>query len=256
MSPLPTNTRVAAVAAAEAYGDAQDMWFGLEQEYTLMTPGGWPAGFPDNAFPGPQGPYYCGVGTGRVAYRDLVEEHTTACMEAGLKISGTNAEVMPGQWEFQIGPAGTVEVGDHLWVARYLLDVLSEKHGVIASIAAKPIKGDWNGAGMHSNFSTQAMRDGWEPLIAAAEAMGAPGKPEEHLAGYGMGKEDRLTGAHETAHWSEFRYGTSDRGASIRIPWQCAVDKKGYLEDRRPMANADPYTVAALITNTVGAALA
>ena len=257
MSPLPTNTRVAAVAAAEAYGFEQEMWFGLEQEYTLLKRNGWPAGFPDDgAFPGPQGPYYCGVGTGRVAYRDLVEEHTTACMEAGIKISGTNAEVMPGQWEFQIGPAGTVEVGDHLWIARYLLDVLSEKYDVIASIAAKPMKGDWNGAGMHTNFSTKAMREGWEPLIAAAEAMGAPGKPEEHLAGYGQGKEDRLTGAHETAHWSEFRYGTSDRGASIRIPWQCAVDKKGYLEDRRPMANADPYTGAALITNTVGAALA
>jgi len=130
MSPLPTNTRVAAVAAAEAYGDPQEMWFGLEQEYTLMTPSGWPAGFPEGAFPAPQGPYYCGVGTGRVAYRDLIEEHTSACMAAGLKISGTNAEVMPGQWEFQIGPAGTVEVGDHLWIARYLLDLLSEKYGV------------------------------------------------------------------------------------------------------------------------------
>jgi len=255
MTPHATNTRVAAVAAAEAFGDKQDMWFGMEQEYTLMKDH-WPHGFPHQAFPAPQGPYYCGVGSAMVAGRDLVEEHTTACIKAGLKISGTNAEVMPGQWEFQIGPVGTVEVGDHLWMARYLLYRVSEHYGVDASIEAKPMKGDWNGAGMHTNFSTQAMRDGYDAIIAAAEAMGAPGVPEKHLAGYGEGKEDRLTGAHETAHWSEFRYGVSDRGASIRIPWQVEVDQKGYLEDRRPMANADPYTVAALITNTVGAALA
>ena len=255
MVPHPTNTRVLAVEAAEKYGNLQDMWFGMEQEYTLMKDN-WPAGFPHMSYPAPQGPYYCGVGSTQIAGRHLVEAHTTACMKAGLKISGTNAEVMPGQWEFQIGPAGTVEVGDHLWIARYLLYRIAEDFGFDASIEAKPMKGDWNGAGMHTNFSTQAMRDGWDPIIKAAEAMGAPGKPMEHLDGYGVGKEERLTGRHETAHWSEFRYGVSDRGASIRIPWQCAVDRKGYLEDRRPMANADPYRVAALITNTVGAALA
>lgn len=254
MVPHPTNKRVLAVEAAEKYGDAQDMWFGMEQEYTLMKDN-WPAGFPHMAYPAPQGPYYCGVGATQIAGRDLVEDHTAACMHAGLKISGTNAEVMPGQWEFQIGPAGTVEVGDHIWIARYLLYRMAEKYGLDASIDAKPMKGDWNGAGMHTNFSTQAMRDGWDPIIAAAEAMGEGNKPLEHLDGYGHGKEERLTGQHETAHWSEFRYGVSDRGASIRIPWQVAVDRKGYLEDRRPMANADPYVVAALITNTVGAAL-
>ena len=70
------------------------------------------------------------------------------------------------------------------------------------------------------------------------------------------GIEDRLTGKHETAPWNKFSYGVSDRGSSIRIPWQVAVDKKGYAEDRRPNANADPYTVARLITETVGAAAA
>ena len=255
-TPHPTNTRALAREAEEKYGN-QDPWFGLEQEYTMIDPStGWPAGFPPNGFPAPQGPYYCGVGALKIHGRDAVEEHTTLCIEAGLKISGTNAEVMPGQWEFQIGPAGTVEVGDHLWIARYLLYRVGEKHNVEISIEAKPMKGDWNGAGMHTNFSTQAMRDGFDAITAACEALGAPGKPEEHLAGYGVGIEDRLTGEHETQRYDQFSYGVSDRGASIRIPWQVAKDQKGYLEDRRPNANADPYVVAALMTNTVGEALA
>ncbi|MFV0526013.1 MAG: glutamine synthetase GlnII [Acidimicrobiales bacterium] len=255
MSPHPTNTRAPAAAALEKYGD-QEPLFGLEQEYTMLHPTtGWPYGFPEHGYPGPQGPYYCGVGAVKIAGRDIVEEHTTMCMEAGLGISGTNAEVMPGQWEFQIGPLDTVTVADHMWVARYLLYRLGEKHNVEISLEAKPMKGDWNGAGMHTNFSTNAMRDGYDAIITAAEALGAPGKPEEHLIGYGAGIEDRLTGAHETQRYDQFSYGVSDRGASVRIPWQVAKEKKGYIEDRRPNANADPYVVATLITNTCCGAL-
>lgn len=255
-TPHPTNTRAKAREAFDKYGD-QEPWFGLEQEYTMIDPGtGWPAGFPPNGFPAPQGPYYCGVGAVKIHGRDLVEEHTTLCIEAGLKISGTNAEVMPGQWEFQIGPADTLEVGDHLWIARYLLYRVGENHNIEISIDAKPMKGDWNGAGMHTNFSTAKMRESYDAITAAAEALGAPGKPEEHLAVYGVGIEDRLTGDHETQRYDQFSYGVSDRGASIRIPWQVAQDGKGYIEDRRPNANADPYLVAALMTDTVGAALA
>ena len=256
LSPHPTNTRAAAVEALEKYGDQQP-WFGLEQEYTLLDPiTGWPAGFPAGGFPAPQGPYYCGVGAVKIHGRSLIEAHTSACIAAGLKISGTNAEVMPGQWEFQIGPADTVEVADHLWVARYLLFRLAEEHGVEVSIEAKPMKGDWNGAGMHTNFSTSAMREGYDAIIAACEAMGQPGVPEAHLAGYGVGIEDRLTGEHETQRYDQFSYGVSDRGASIRIPWQVAQEQKGYIEDRRPNANADPYVVSTLLTNTICGALA
>jgi glutamine synthetase len=222
----------------------------------LQTESGWPYGFPEGGFPGPQGPYYCGVGAVKIAGRDIVEEHTTLCIEAGLGISGTNAEVMPGQWEFQIGPLDTVTVGDHLWMARYLLYRVGEKHNVEISIDAKPMKGDWNGAGMHTNFSTAKMRENYDAIELACKALGAEGKPAEHLAGYGVGIEDRLTGEHETQRYDQFSYGVSDRGASIRIPWQVAKDGKGYIEDRRPNANADPYVVATLMTNTVGAALA
>lgn len=251
MSPHPTNTRAPAVEALEKYGDMEP-WFGMEQEYTMLDPvTGWPAGFPDQGYPRPQGPYYCGVGAVRITGREIVEEHMQLCIAAGLKISGVNAEVMPGQWEFQIGPANTVEVADHIWLARYLLFRLGEKHGLEISLDAKPMKGDWNGAGMHTNFSTKAMREGYDAIIAAAESMGAEGKPEEHLAGYGVGIEERLTGEHETQRYDQFSYGVSDRGASIRIPWQVEQDKKGYIEDRRPNANADPYVVATLITNTV-----
>jgi len=256
LAPHPSNTRAAAVAAMEKYGN-QEPWFGLEQEYTMVDPATqWPYGFPAHGFPGPQGPYYCGVGAVKIAGRDIVEEHTQLCIDAGIAISGTNAEVMPGQWEFQIGPTDTVTVGDHIWVARYLLYRLGETYNVEISLSAKPMRGDWNGAGMHTNFSTKAMRESYDAVVAAAEALGAPGKPEEHLAGYGTGIEERLTGEHETQRYDQFSYGVSDRGASVRIPWQVARDQKGYIEDRRPNANADPYVVAALMTNTCCAVLA
>ena len=235
------------------YAD-QEPIFGIEQGYTFFVDG-QPLGWPSDYFPAPQGPYYCGVGAIETSGREIVEAHTTACMEAGLNISGTNAEVMLGQWEFQIGPLDTVQAADELWIARYLLYRISEDFGVDASIAAKPIKGDWNGAGAHTNFSTNKMRENYDAIITACEALGAEGKPEEHIAGYGIGSEDRLTGEHETQRYDQFSYGVSDRGASIRIPWQVHIDQKGYIEDRRPNANMDPYVVNRLITNTCCEAL-
>ena len=248
-TPSKSNNRAAAVVTAEKHAD-QEPLFGIEQEYTMMTLEGYPAGFPDGGYPAPQGPYYCGAGADRIFGREIAEEHIEACLDADLMLAGINAEVMPGQWEFQIGPAGLLEVGDHLQVARYLLHRIAEKYGVVITLEPKPMKGDWNGAGCHTNYSTKAMREdgGFDVIIEACEKLGK--NVEEHIAAYGAGLEDRLTGLHETASYKDFKYGVSDRGASIRIPLQCKENGKGYLEDRRPCSNIDPYTVARLLVET------
>jgi glutamine synthetase len=247
MTPHPSNTRAGCAAAAEKYGDF-DTWFGIEQEYTFFE-GSRPLGWPTIGFPAPQGGYYCGVGADEVYGRPIVEEHMDACINAGLMFAGINAEVMPAQWEFQIGPIGAPAVADHLWLARWLLYRIGEKHGVSATLDPKPIPGDWNGAGAHCNFSTRQMRESYDPCVKAAEALGT--RAELHVANYGDRIQERLTGQHETAAYNEFSYGVSDRGASVRIPWQVHRDQKGYVEDRRPNANCDPYTVTRLIIETV-----
>jgi glutamine synthetase len=252
-TPHPTNTRAALTEAAGKYA-VQEPLFGIEQEYTLFK-GSRPLGFPEHTgYPGPQGPYYCGVGSDDIYGRPLVEAHLDACIKAGLSLSGINAEVMPGQWEFQVGPLPPLDVADQLWVARWLLHRVGEDFDISVTLDPKPVRGDWNGAGCHTNFSTKEMRESYEAVLTAAKSLGE--NTAEHVAGYGHGIEERLTGQHETAHYSEFSYGVSDRGASVRIPWQVEADGKGYIEDRRPNANMDPYVVTRLLVNTCCAALA
>ena len=252
--PHLTNTRAACAKSAKKYAK-HEMIFGIEQEYTFLKLDGTPLGFPAGGFPAPQGKYYCGVGAGRVVAREIIEEHTLACIDAGLMIEGTNAEVMPGQWEFQIGAADAITVSDHLTIARWLLHRIAEDFDVVVSFDAKPMKGDWNGAGAHTNFSTKAMREDTDmkAIEAACKAIGK--KIDLHVKNYGHDIESRLTGAHETAPYNKFSYGVSNRGASIRIPWQVEAAGQGYAEDRRPNANCDPYTVTRLIVETVCSAV-
>jgi len=252
MSPHPTNTRAALRETAEKFA-SQEPLFGIEQEYTFFE-NGRPHGFPAGGFPAPQGFYYCGVGADEVYGREIVETHLDACLEAGISLWGINAEVMPGQWEFQVGPLAPLDVSDQLWVARWLLYRIAEDFGIAATLDPKPVPGDWNGAGAHTNFSTKAMRENYDAVITACEALAK--NAEEHVVHYGANIDQRLTGLHETAPWNEFNYDVSDRGASVRIPWQVEKDQKGYLEDRRPNANMDPYVVTRLITETCGKALA
>lgn len=247
MTPHSSNTRARLLPVAEQYAGFEPL-FGIEQEYTFFKDG-HPLGFPKGGFPAPQGFYYCGVGADEVYGRDVVEAHLDACLAAGLSVSGINAEVMPGQWEFQVGPLSPLEVSDQLWLARWLLYRIAEDFDIAATLDPKPVKGDWNGAGAHTNFSTNQMREGYDAIIAGCEALAA--NADEHVRHYGAEIEHRLTGAHETAPWHQFSYGVSDRGASVRIPWQVAQDKRGYIEDRRPNANCDPYVVTRLITDTI-----
>ena len=248
-TPHATNTRALLRPLAEKH-KSQDAWFGFEQEYTMFR-GSRPLGWPEQGYPAPQGPFYCGVGADEAFGRDIVEEHLDACLAAGLEISGINAEVMPGQWEFQIGPVSPLAGSDQLHFARYLLYRIAEKHEVAISLAPKPVRGDWNGAGCHTNFSTKAMREeGGKAAIEIAIDRLAK-RHAYHIENYGSGIEQRLTGQHETCSYKEFRHGDSDRGASIRIPVQVQKDGHGYLEDRRPCANIDPYVVARVLLETI-----
>jgi len=234
--------------------DDNDFWFGFEQEYFLydMTTN-MPLGFPAGGYPKPQGPYYCSVGAQNAYGREIIEEHLDACLEAGLNVEGINAEVAAGQWEFQIFAKGAKRAGDEIWVARYLLERIGEKYGVYVNYHPKPLGNlDWNGSGMHANFSNTLLRTcgSKEVFDKVCEAFRPVVK--EHIDVYGAYNELRLTGKHETASIHDFSYGVSDRGASIRIPVLVpAKGWKGYLEDRRPNSAADPYKVAARIIKTV-----
>eukprot|EP00055_Hartaetosiga_balthica_P000059 m.135539 g.135539 ORF g.135539 m.135539 type:complete len:396 (+) comp10068_c0_seq1:156-1343(+) len=249
----------------------QDIWFGIEQEYTLfnsdkVTPLGWPKG----GFPGPQGPYYCSAGTENAFGRDIAESHLRACMYAGINVSGINAEVMPGQWEYQVGPCTGIDSGDQLTVSRYLLMRVCEVFDVIVTFHPKPIAGDWNGAGCHTNFSTKDMRENtceyeytpmdgpykgekltgsWAKMIESLENLRV--KATQHISVYGSENHLRLTGKHETQSMESYSYGVADRGASIRIPRETFSKKYGYLEDRRPASNMDPYVVTSMIAKTI-----
>jgi len=256
-APIPTNTRAKCKTIMDAVAKSNP-WFGIEQEYTLfepdmVTPYGWPkGGFPKR----PQGPYYCSIGTENAYGRAVVEAHYRACLYAGINISGINGEVMPGQWEYQVGPCTGIESGDQLIMSRYLLVRCCEQMGVVVSFDPKPIPGDWNGAGCHTNVSTDETRapGGYAVIEKAMERLGAPGKQEEHIKAYDIsGGEDnkrRLTGAHETAPITKFSWGVANRGCSVRIPRMTEKEKCGYFEDRRPASNMDPYVVTGKIIET------
>ena len=238
--------------------DDNDFWFGFEQEYFLNDPTtNLPLGFPENGYPSPQGQYYCSVGAKNAFGRDIVEDHLDQCLEAGINVEGINAEVATGQWEYQVFAKGAKNAGDQVWVARYLAERNAEKWGVSIDLHPKPIKGDWNGSGMHANFSNEVMRSkgGEELFNKICEAF--DGKNiKKHMDVYGAHNEERLTGLHETQSIDKFSYGVSDRGASIRIPIGTVEDGwVGRLEDRRPASNGDPYKIASVIVSTTKSAL-
>jgi len=250
--PHVTNARAPLAIVNDMFSKYEPA-FGMEQEYTL-TMSGRPLGFPEGGYPAPQGIYYCSAGSDRSFGRVVSDEHLDACLYSGLDITGTNAEVMPGQWEYQIGgpTVCALSVSDQLWVSRWLLLKIAEEHGMTATFEPKPVMGDWNGAGCHTNFSTKSMRtspNGLKHIEQACKKMSL--RVAEHLNAYGPGIELRLTGDHETCSYEEFRWGIADRTASVRIPLSVSVDGYGYLEDRRPNANCDPYEVCKVMLETI-----
>nr|CAD7587632.1 unnamed protein product [Timema genevievae] len=266
--PTASNNRKACQEAADRAVDSRP-WFGIEQEYCLLDMDGRPWGWPQNGFPGPQGPYYCGVGAQNVFARELVEAHYRACLYSGVDIAGTNAEVMPAQWEFQVGPGEGMKCADDLWVARYILQRIAEEYGVVVTFDPKPMPGNWNGSGAHCNFSTKAMREDNGIMVSKSNESAMSGEcfseiekaidklskqHLRHIQAYDPkgGKDNmrRLTGHHETSSIHDFSAGVANRAASIRIPRGVAEDKKGYLEDRRPSSNCDPYSVCNALIRT------
>ena len=246
-TPHPSNRRATIL-------DDDGAWFGFEQEYFFYKDGR-PLGFPEHGFPEPQGKYYTGVGFSQVGSvaRDIVEEHLNLCLEAGINHEGINAEVAKGQWEFQVFGKGSKKAADEMWMARYLLERLTEKYGIDIEYHCKPLGDtDWNGSGMHCNFSTAYLREvgGEEYFKALMKAF--EDHLEEHIAVYGPDNHMRLTGKHETAPWNKFSWGVADRGASIRVPHSLIRnDYRGYLEDRRPNSQGDPYAIASQVLQTV-----
>lgn len=235
----------------------EDPWFGIEQEYILYqvesSTHKYPVGFGKSGYNAPQGMYYCGVGSGYIYGRQIAEDHMRACLHAGLNMAGLNAEVFPGQWEYQVGVCKGINMCDELWISRYIMQRVCESYGMIADFRPKPELGDWNGSGCHTNYSTNSTRDAskgfktMEDYCAHLKTFHA-----QAMALYGTGNEMRMTGQHETAKFDEFTYGIGARGCSVRIGNEAKKNGCGYMEDRRPSSNIDPYlSVAALADITI-----
>lgn len=244
----PTNKRAEARRLFDI-GEKYEPWFGMEQEFYFMKRGSKiPAGFPQTGFAAPQGQYYCSVGASNCYHREVMEIFYRATLYAGLKISGINAEVGISQWEFQVGPCIGIEEGDHLWMARYILERISEKYDLNVCWDPKPVKGDWNGSGCHVNYSTNEMREegGLSKIVKAVKKLEVKHKDMINIYG-GEDNKERLTGKHETASWDKFSWGFANRGATIRVGRRTEREGKGYMEVRAVSSNCDPYLVTSKI---------
>ena len=251
--PLPTNTRAHAAEIFETHkAKTEKPWFGIEQEYFIIGQNYNHYRHKDIDNKIIQGQYYCSVGNRNAFYREVAEEHMKLCLIAGLKVCGLNAEVAPCQWEYQIGPCEGIESGDQLWISRWIMERLSEKHNVYINWEPKPFN-EINGSGCHTNYSTESMRkdNGLTVIYNAIEKLRL--KHREHMTVYGKDNNKRMSGEYETANYNYFSFNKDrsvDRGASIRVGYDTIKDGKGYFEDRRPASNMDPYQVTSKIFET------
>lgn len=257
-TPHESNSRAKLREIFDTHEDTETTIFGVEQEYVFWDPyQNWPHGWAEqkdgnwsNEYPEPQGDYYCGLGSKNILHRQMCEHHAALCFQAGVRIDGTNAEVMKSQWEYQLTPQSAIDAADSLWISRFILERLAETRNMSINFSPKPIEGDWNGSGCHINISTDWMREGPKDQIESAVEM----LEENHdrlIEVYGTNNHLRLTGQHETAKIDEFSSGVSDRSVSIRIPLVTDVNGAGHIEDRRPAANMDPYAAYGVLIESL-----
>lgn len=251
-NPLPTNSRYNANKIfKEKYSEFKPR-FGLEIEYFFKKGKHIMPFIEDESVA--KNIYYCGTNIYSPLMEDIalqriiVEEHLVSCLKANIKIGGTNQEVSPNQWEYQIGICYGIQAGDHFYVARYLLERIAEKYGYTICYDPKPDK-RINGSGCHTNYSDEFTMVSIEEIYKRMDKLSK--KHDEHIMAYGDERNrERLTGLHETSSYEKFSYGVGTRNTSVRIPTQCVKDGRGYFEDRRPPANMDPYKVTSLIYKT------
>lgn len=256
MTPHESNTRAKLRKVLDAGAKEHNPWFGFEQEYFFMQ-NGRPLGFPENPdhWPTSQGEYYCGINYGI----ELYEKHLEVCDASGLSLFGGNPEVAPGQWEFQLGPlpeetrgrAFALEAADQLWISRWILNYIALKAGCRVNVEPKPVKGDWNGNGMHTNFSIERFRQEGGVKLMRQFFQTLQERHMEHIEEYGADNNQRLTGTHETSPIDKFSAGVADRTVSVRIPLGVEKTGYGYFEDRRPAGNGDPYRIETIMLETV-----
>ena len=248
INPLPSNHRTDAKIIFDKY-KGKKAWYGLEQEYFMEDyHTNKPLGYDENESKHEK--YYCSVGSNDMRVRQLSEEHMTMCLDMGIKISGINQEVAPGQCEFQIGPEEGLKVCDDLWVARFILQKLGEKYKVKINYHPKPILTNCNGSGCHTNFSTNETRceNGYEQILQYIDKLKI--NHIKHIKAYGDDNHMRLIGTNETSSMDKFSWSVGGRDCSIRVGNDTFNDKKGYFEDRRPASNMNPYIVCPLILQT------
>lgn len=250
--PTLTNYRKGCLQLCEK-GEVEDPWFGFNQEFFLSTPDNRPLGWPPGGYPAPPGPYYCAIGANKIVARDLMEAFYRCCLYAGIHINGINPGTTPSQWNFQVGPSPGVKAADDLWMARYILARLAEEYGTVASFEPQPVP-DWPGNGTFVYFSTKDMREEDGILVIERSIDKLARRHGAHINEYdannGLDNAKRLTGKNGLPHIKDFTAGVANRGCSVRIPRHVSEDKKGYLEDRRPASNADPYRVITIMIKT------